>query len=492
MSIVQHYLKEVESVIAKGPYKDTWASLAKVETPKWYMNSKFGIFIHWGVYSVPAFDNEWYPRNMYQKDSKCYQHHIEVYGLHKSFGYKDFIPMFKAEKFDPQAWATLFKEAGAKYIMPVCEHHDGFQMYDSEISDWNALKMGPKRDLIRDLKKAVEEAGLTFAASSHRAENFFFFNGAMSFESGLNHEGCEEPYGYRRLVDGTDGVPHQLEDYKEKVPTEHLEDWLARCCELIDKYQPKILYFDWWIQNKEFKPYLRKLAAYYYNRGLEWGQEVAINYKEDAYVKGTAIFDVERGQLSGINPSFWQTDTSVAKNSWCYTQGNEYKKPHDIICDLIDIVSKNGTLLLNIGPKADGTIPEEDTYILKSIGSWLNDNGQAIYNTRPWTVYGEGPTQPETGAFTDTHRSDYTSEDIRYTYHPPYLYASIMKWPENGQVSLKALGKSQKIFRGYLQKISLLAYDYPVDFTTTDEELSLSVKKNINTPYPVVVKIEIS
>ncbi len=313
MGVIENYLKKIDQVIEGGHYKDNWASLGDIIEPKWYKEAKFGIFIHWGPYAVPAFASEWYPRNMYQKDTECYQFHIDNFGPHKDFGYKDFIPMFKAQKFDPEAWADLFEEAGARYVMPVAEHHDGFQMYDSEISEWNAVKMGPKRDVVGELKNAVESKGMVFTASSHRAENFWFMNGAMEFDSGLNYEGYEEPYGYRILVDDTAGNPAPKNDYGDKVPVAHLEDWLVRTCELVDKYQPKVIWFDWWIQNISFKPYLMKFAAYYYNRGLEWGVDVAINYKDDAYAKGTAIFDIERGQLRDINPRFWQTDTAIEK-----------------------------------------------------------------------------------------------------------------------------------------------------------------------------------
>ena len=180
------YLKEIDRIIKNGKYQDTWESLSQYRIPEWYKDTKLGIFIHWGVYSVPAFGSEWYSRNMYIQGSPEYKHHIETYGPHKDFGYKDFIPMFKAEKFDPEAWADLFQQAGAKYVVPVAEHHDGFQMYKSELSHWNAYEMGPKRDVLGELETAFEKRGMITGASSHRVEHWFFMGHGKQFESDMN------------------------------------------------------------------------------------------------------------------------------------------------------------------------------------------------------------------------------------------------------------------------------------------------------------------
>jgi len=401
-------LNQIDQVIAKGVYKDTWESLCVHPVPTWYRNGKFGIFIHWGVYSVPAFYSEWYPREMYKKGTVAFEHHVKTYGPHKDFGYKDFIPMFKAEKYDPAYWASLFKKAGAKYIVPVAEHHDGFQMYKSELSPYNAAEMGPCRNVVGELKAEVEKNDMVFAVSSHRAEHYWFFDGGLDFDSDVADESNKLLYGgdYGNTCRG----PVDREDIYDTPPSEpFLENWLARTCELVDKYQPKIVYFDWWIQNVAFKPYLRKFAAYYYNRALEWGAEVTINYKYDAYMLDSAVYDFERGQHAGISPKLWQNDTAMAKNSWGYMENNEFKNPVDIICDLVDIVSKNGCLLLNVGPKADGTITEQEQNILLNIGKWLGINGEGIYDTTYWRVFGEGPTEIPEGAFKDVDRNPFGS-----------------------------------------------------------------------------------
>ncbi|QUI22139.1 alpha-L-fucosidase [Vallitalea pronyensis] len=491
MSKVQAYLTLIDQVIEEGPYQDNWASLSKVKEPAWYKNAKFGIFIHWGVYAVPAFGSEWYIRNMYQPEHPVYAHHVKTYGSPKEFPYVNFIPMFKAENYEPKEWAKLFKDAGARFVMPVAEHHDGFQMYDSDLSTWNAVQMGPKRDVMGDLKKAVEDQDLVFTASSHRAENVWFCNGAMAFDSGLDSEGYIEPYGYRVKVDGTIANPTPKQDYGDSIPKAHLEDWLARTCELVDKYQPKVVWFDWWIQNIAFKPYLKKFAAYYYNRAVQWGIDVAINYKDDAYAKGTAIFDVERGQLAEINPRFWQTDTAIGKNSWGYTEGNVFKEPENIVCDMLDIVSKNGAMLLNVGPKADGTITDEETAILRAIGEWLKKNGEAFYDSTYWSVFGEGPTAIIEGQKMERQAKGYVKGDIRYTYKAPYVYAHVLKWPKDGKVTLKSFALGSKHFKGIIKDITLLAFDHHVNTIRNEDGLHLSIDDKYDTIYPVTVKIQI-
>lgn len=365
------YLHRIDDVIARGPYQDTWESLSSYHVPQWYRKAKFGIFIHWGIYSVPAFGNEWYSRNMYIQGSPEYEHHIKTYGRHMDFGYKDFLPLFRAEHFQADRWAELFRQAGAKYVVPVAEHHDGFQMYRSEISHWNAWEMGPRRDVLGELKESCERAGMTLGASTHRLEHWFFMGHGKEFDSDIREPMQRGDFYWPAMPE-----PDHQSLFEDPEPTEeYLQDWLVRTCEIIDRYQPRLLYFDWWIQRGVCKPYLRKIAAYYYNRAAEWGAEVAVTYKHDAFQFGTAVPDVERGQFADVKPFFWQTDTAIALNSWCYTENNQFKPAKDILCDLVDIVSKNGCLLLNVGPKADGTISAEDEKVLLEIGQWLKVNG---------------------------------------------------------------------------------------------------------------------
>ena len=472
-------LKIVEKVIGAGPFYDDWDSLSRFQVPAWYRDGKFGIFIHWGVYSVPAFSNEWYSRNMYQQGTPEFNHHIATFGSQSEFGYKDFIPLFRGEKFDPHLWADLFQKAGARFIVPVAEHHDGFQMYDSALSPWNAIQMGPKRDVIGELARAVREKGLVYGVSNHRAEHFFFFDGGLQFDSDVAHPRWADFYGPPHPA------PHDLSDLEDAPPTqEHLDDWLARNCEIVEKYQPELVWFDWWIQNLAFKPYLQKFAAYYYNRAASWNKEVAINYKFQAFREGTAVFDVERGQLADIAPFFWQGETSVSKNSWGYIDGQEYKTVEDLLCDMIDTVSKNGAFLLNIGPRSDGTIAETEQEILLEIGKWLTDNGEAIYGTRPWQIFGEGLTEVVAGSFNDTKRTAFSSQDARFTRNGDTLYAIVLKWPENGQILIKSLTRYVQI-----KKVDLLGNPDQPKWSISDKGLELDVTNCRPSKYPVAFRL---
>lgn len=482
------WLKKIDEVIAKGPYRADWNSLSAYRVPEWYKDAKFGIFIHWGVYSVPAFGNEWYSRNMYIQGSPEFEHHRKTYGDQKDFGYKDFIPLFKAERFEPKEWAELFKKAGARYVVPVAEHHDGFQMYDSEISRWNAAGMGPKRNVLGELSEEFNRRGMVNGASTHRIEHWFFMGHGKEFESDITDAEQEGDFYWPAMPERD-----HYDLFSEPAPSkEFLEDWMIRTCELIDRYRIKILYFDWWIQHQSAKPYLQKIAAYYYNRAAEWGEEVVICYKHDAFMFGTALVDIERGQFADIQPFYWQTDTAIAKNSWCYTENNDFKKAKDILCDLVDIVSKNGNLLLNVGPKADGTISDEDKAVLLEIGEWMEKNGEAIYGSRPWRIAAEGPTKVAEGQFTDGKDKVFTAEDFRFTVKGDSLYAICLHYPEDGRVTIKALGEQDAShlpkFHGIIKRIEILGFEEQPVWNRDGEGLHIETG-TVNSDKPVVFKV---
>lgn len=459
--------------IGQNRFQPTWQSLKAYEVPEWFKDAKFGIFIHWGVYSVPGFGNEWYPRNMYQKDSKEYKHHIETYGSQSQFGYKDFIPMFKAEKFDPVQWVALFKKAGAKYVVPVAEHHDGFQMYKSALSKWNAFEMGPKRDIVGELANEVKKQGLIFGVSSHRIEHWWFMNGGRKFESDILSQANNEFYGPAREQD-------------ETMTPEYMNDWLMRNMELVNNYQPQLFWFDWWIEQPALEPYRKSFTSFYYNKGLEWNKGVAINYKNVSYPVDAAVLDIERGKLDGIQKYPWQTDDAIGNHSWGYAVGNTFKDAKYVITNLVDIVSKNGNLLLNIGPRPDGTITDEETQTLLGTGIWLEINGEAIYGTRPWKVYGEGPTESASGSFSD-QKKPFIAQDIRFTTKADYLYVISLGNPDKN-IMVKSLGLLSKNWA--ISKIEMLGNSEKITWSQQAESLVISPSKKYPSEDAVTYKIE--
>ncbi len=465
----QSILKHVEEEANAGPFKPTWDSLKGYRIPAWYQDAKFGIFLHWGVYSVPAFDSEWYPRNMYLQGNKDFEHHVTTYGPQTKFGYKDFIPNFKAANFDPKAWADLFRRSGAKFVVPVAEHHDGFAMYDSGLSDWTAKKMGPHRDVVGELAAALRADGIHVGASSHRAEHYFFMNGGRSFPSDV-----QDPQ-YSAFYGPAHAGPTDANKFAAHPDSAYLNDWLARTAEIITKYHPEVLWFDWWINTKEFEPYLKRLGAFYYNDAAKNGYHAAINYKFNAYPEGAAVLDIERGQLESGRKLLWQTDTSISVKSWGYIEGDTFRSPESLIQQLVDIISKNGCLLLNVGPKPDGTIPEQAQQILLDMGRWLDANGEAIYGTRPWSVYGEGPTKVKGGSFNDTATKGYTAQDIRFTSKGDTLYATAMAWPDDGKLTITSLAQGGPNSGFGVSTVKLLGSDANIPFTRDSTGLHLQL-----------------
>jgi alpha-L-fucosidase len=423
---------------------------------------------------------------MYEPGFDAYKHHIATYGPLDKFGYKDFIPMFKAEHFDPSAWADLFKKAGAKYIVPVAEHHDGFAMYDSGLSDWTAAKMGPHRDVIGDLSKAVRAEGLHFGVSSHRVEHDFFLGVGRKIPSDVNDPQYAAFYGPAQPGVYQWGTPVGA-DFTY-VSSAWTDDWLARGAELVEKYHPDLVYFDWWIGQASIRPNLTRFAAFYYNRSLKYGDHVGvINYKDYAMQEHSAVLDLERGQLGDIRPLYWQTDTSVSNKSWGYIKDDTFKSPEFVVHQLIDIVSKNGNLLLNIGPRSDGTIPEEVQQVLLDVGTWLNVNGDAIYGTRPWRTYGEGPTKVAAGSFHDTDTTHYTPEDFRFTTKAGALYVIGLAWPANGEAVIRSLAAT--VGSQSVQSVSLLGTYAKPTFQQRPDGLHVQLSAQPPAKYAYVLRL---
>jgi len=436
-------LKEADRQANDGPFRADWASLEKYQQPQWYKDAKFGIFIHWGVYSVPAAENEWYPRNMYRPSEGAYKNFRAHFANgDESKGYKDLIPLFKAEHFDATAWARLFKESGAKYVVPVAEHHDGFSMYDSGLSDWTVVKMGPKRDTLGELAAAIRAQGMHFGLSSHRAEHNFFYDGGRAIRSDVNDPRYASLYGPAHEWFEAKGDNHTLINDWTWVSQAWTNDWLARDTELVEKYKPEVVYFDWWIGQPNFRRAVTEFAAFYYNFAAAHGYTGVIDFKDYSLDWKAGVRDFERGQQDHILAEHWQTDTSISNASWGYIEHDTFKSPEFLVHELIDIVSKNGNLLLNFGPRSDGTIPDEVQNTLRDMGAWLKVNGDAIYATTPWKSYGEGPTKVVGGAFHDTDTKPYTPEDFRFTAKVDAVYAIGMACPADGKAVIHSMGSA--------------------------------------------------
>ena len=456
----------------KGPgkYEEKWESISQHPDPRWFVNAKFGIYWHWGPYSVPAFGNEWYPRNMYLKGNKANKHHTETYGDPSKFGYKDFIPRFKAEKFDAEEWAELFLKAGAQFAGPVAMHHDGFALWDSEITAWNAADMGPRRDLTGELERAIRKRGMRFVTTFHHAHTWNYFPRDPAYDTtDPNYQDLYGPY----------------ED-KDGAWEKYCDRWESLVREVIDKYKPDLLWFDFGLAKMPEKN-KKSFLAYYYNKGVEWGREVAVTYKGDHLPKGAGIYDIERGREDKLVDYVWLTDTSVDKRSWCHIVNPEYDTTDQLIDGLVDRVSKRGCLLLNIPPRADGTIPQPVQERLLAMGKWLRVNGEAIYETRPWSVFGEGPTRVLGGSFAGHRIAAFTGEDVRFTAKGKVLYATFLDWPGE-EATIRSLAKD-KIAGIGVASVRMLGIEKPLEWQHGEEGLRVRMPATKPCEHAFVLKV---
>lgn len=470
IAVVEAAAKSIKTKVSDGPFKPTWESLeANYQVPAWYTGAKFGLCMHWGVYAVSAYHNEWYEKHMYTKGG-IGDWHVQHFGEQDKFGYKDFIPMFTQEKFDPEAWADLFKKSGAKFVMPTCQHHDGFALWDSKVTPYNAKLMGPKRDLIGELCAAVRKQGLKFGFTNHQIENFQFINPPQDMLNKMKAEGTD-------LFDPKWAAFYNVADRSDEACRKFLVNWFERNVELIDKYQPDILWFDNGIDQRYLDPLKLMVASYYYNSAKKWGKEVSLNTKKAAFApSGTniktigSILDFEGKVPPGIRTGTWDVDTKIG-STWGYTNGMRVSGPAGVLAQLIDIVSKNGTMLLNLSPKADGTIPKEQQETLLSIGSWLAINGEAIYDTHNWIRFGEE-----------------SNAKIRFTVKGDILYAIIVgKWP-TGTVTIASLGKDQAP-AGEISSVTLLGAKNPLVYRQDKNGLNITLPVNAPCDYAYTLKI---
>ena len=465
-------------------YEADWDSIrSRYKCPDWFRDAKFGIFVFWGPASVPQVGNDKYGRWMYGSNpksryvSKGVDHrayHEKHFGHPSKFGYKDFFPRFKMEKYDPKKWVSLFEQSGAKYIVPVAEMHDGYAMYASKHTRWNVVDVGPEKDVMRLLVDEARAKDLKVGLSSHFAWNREFYpKWDKTFDT--NDPAFEDLYG----------KPVPAED----PPTqEFLDHWWNRTTDIVDQYQPDILWFDFGLDKPGFEPVHKKIMAYYYNKGLEWNKGVVFqdkNMRMESFPEDLMVLDIERGRRTETSELPWQTDTAVGKVSWTWIINENYKSSDFLIDELIDIVSKNGNLLLSVGPKPDGTIGKNETAILKDFGAWLELNGEAIYGTRPWKIYGEGPAKFAAGQtkHKNKHHTEYNdvesvAADVRFTTKGDVLYATSLGWPEDGTFRIKSLRSANPHESRSIASVDFISGSAKVEWSQTDEELVIKTDGN--------------
>ena len=482
--------KKEATVVPK--YVANFDSLAKHnQQPDWFQDAKLGIYFHWGVYSVPAFANEWYPSRMHHKNDIVYAHHLDTYGHPSEFGYHDFVPMFKAEHFNADEWAALFKKSGARFAGPVAEHHDGYSMWASDITPWNTRDTGPMRDITGELEKAIRANGMKLITTFHHAKNLQRFDSIPAEGSNRAYRNSHYPYFV--------GMPPRSEDERLKylygnIPEEQwLEEvWLGKLKEVIDKYHPDIMWFDSWLDQIPVEK-RAEYAAHYLNEADKWGKEVVIIRKQDDLPLDFSLNDLEKSRMNKMGEQSWMTDETISYGSWCYTEGLRIKPTKDIIHVLVDIVSKNGVLLLNISPKADGTIPENQQQVLLELGEWLDVYGEAIYETRPWITFGEGPTKEPEGHFQnhrDFEKLVYTNKDMRYTKKGNNIYATFFGWPDGDHVILETFAKGNLEGDFVVENVTLMDYDDKVNWELIDDGLKIELPEEMTNDMAMVFKLE--
>ncbi len=477
-----------QSDAPSGPFQPTWESLTKYKCPEWFRDAKFGIWAHWGPQCVPMM-GDWYAKNMYVPGASRgqYDYHVKSYGHPSKVGFKDIIPLWKAEKFDPDRLMALYKAAGARYFVSMGVHHDNFDLWNSKHHRWNAVQMGPKRDIVGSWQKAARKNGLYFGVSEHLGASFTWFQTSHRSDkqgpfAGIPYDGANPKWQelYHPAAAPDDNGWYSTDPRWAK-------EWLQRIKDLIDQYQPDLLYTDGGLPFDETG---RRMLAYYYNtnEAAHDGKLEAVyclkDFRHDArgrhgdYVDGIGVQDVERGGLAAIKPQPWQTDTSIG--DWFYNRnwkakdtGRMYRSADWVIHTLVDVVSKNGNMLLNIIQRPDGSLDPEVEQLLTDVAPWMKVNSEAIHGTRPWQIFGEGETKAAGGHFKEDFA--YTARDIRFTTKGPILYAIALGWPADGKLVVKSLAKPAPGDGNQIERVELLGHDGPLTFTHSPQGLTVTL-----------------
>lgn len=477
-AVVKASVAAIPVQLPAGPGKPDWDSLkSHYEVPAWFTDAKFGIFMHWGLYSVPAYRSEWYMKHMYAALS---DYHVKTFGPQDKFGYKDFIPMFTAAEFDPNAWAELFKKSGAKFVVPTAQHHDGFALWASDgAAPWNAGVMGPKRDLIGELAKSVRAQGLKFGVSNHGIENFTFINPKKDVAEKLRAAQAD-------LYDPKYQDFYHVMDRSDAACQKFLVNWAMRNVELIEKYQPDMIWFDNGVDQRFLDPLKLWFASYYYNRAADWGKQVTISTKKAAYAPSNdntqtigSIIDFEKigaRSPSEIRTGAWVVDDPIG-STWGYTEGMRIAGAQTVVSKLIDTISKNGTYLLNLSPKPDGTIPQAQQDTLLEVGKWLEVNGEGVYGTHSWIKSAEGG-----GRESPAPRIHFTAKDKT-------VYAHVLGNYPTGPVTITSI--TPAVTAGAtISDVSLLGSKSPVAFEQSPQGLVVTLPAEAPCKYAYVLKIE--
>ncbi|MDW7981003.1 MAG: alpha-L-fucosidase [Verrucomicrobiales bacterium] len=510
--------------VAPGPFKPSWESLTNYTCPEWFRDAKFGIWAHWGPQCQPE-RGDWYARNMYIEGHTHYKHHVATYGHPSKFGFKDIINLWKAEKFDPDKLLAFYKRCGAKYFMALANHHDNFDLWNSKYQPWNAVAIGPKKDLIAAWAKAARKHGLRFAVSVHASHAWSWYEPAQGADkqgeyAGVPYDGkLTKADGVGKWWEGLDPQDLYAQNHPpgkalvwdwnpakgSSVPDEaYMRKFYLRTQQLWDDYKPDMIYFD-----DTVLPFHGvtdavglHLVAHFYNTSIKWhgkNEAVVTGKHLNEMQRRAMVYDIERGRALDILPQPWQTDTCIGH--WHYDRdlfiNRKYKTAAQIIPMLADIVSKNGNLMLSVPVRGDGSIDDEAAKIVSDIGAWLRVNGEAIYKTRPWKIYGEGPSTKvvERGQFDglrDVYSKPFTSEDIRFTQSKDgkVLYAIVLGWPEAGQVTIKALAQGSPYWPGPIKRVRMLGARGKLQFFRDASGLTVSFPATRPCEFAYALRIE--
>jgi alpha-L-fucosidase len=491
--------------IAPGPFQPKLESLQQYQCPEWFRDAKFGIWAHWGPQAVPM-DGDWYARGMYEPGNGQYADHLAHFGHPSTNGYKDIIPLWKAEKWDPDRLMALYKKAGARYFVSMGCHHDNFDLWNSRFHRWNAVNMGPKRDVVGDWQKAARKYGLRFGVSEHMGASFTWFQASHRADktgplAGVPYDGADPRYEdlYHQLAAPDD------KDWYSKDPRWHRE-WYQRISDLIGNYHLDLLYTDGGVP---FGQVGLSMIADLYNTDLQnrsghardafaaKGAELLYKWEVKPSVhpqvvytckqksEGRWVQDLERGVMAGINPDVWQTDTSIG--DWYYNRNWKFRPVSWVIHMLADIVSKNGNLLLNVVQRPDGSLDPEVEQMLAQLAAWNAVNGEAIFDTRPWSIYGEGAIQYKGGNFKEDFA--YSAKDIRFTTKGRSLYAIALGWPADGKLTIESLAAVAGDSGNQIKEVQLLGHQGKLQFVQSASGLVVTLPADKPCDFACTLKI---